>query len=91
MKARRIVLCVAVVALALLLGACQGKGAASSGATSSSQAASKAFDWKQFKGQEITLLLDEHPWTEGARPLVKEFEDQTGIKVNLGFCRGPLL
>ncbi len=44
---------------------------------------SGAFDWKRFAGTEITLLLNEHPWTVGLRPHVKEFEDLTGIKVNL--------
>ncbi|NMC14416.1 MAG: hypothetical protein GYA34_16220, partial [Chloroflexi bacterium] len=23
------------------------------------------FDWKRFEGKEITLLLNEHPWTDG--------------------------
>jgi multiple sugar transport system substrate-binding protein len=41
------------------------------------------FDWRQFEGSEITLLLNEHPWTEGVRPNVAEFEELTGIKVNL--------
>lgn len=47
------------------------------------QAASAGFDWKRYSGEEITLLLNEHPWTDGVRPYVKEFEDLTGIKVNL--------
>lgn len=41
------------------------------------------FDWKQFAGTEITLLLNEHPWTDGLRPYLKDFEALTGIKVNL--------
>ena len=41
------------------------------------------FNWRRFEGKEITLLLNEHPWTEGLRPVVKEFEDLTGIKVNM--------
>lgn len=45
--------------------------------------AEKGFNWRRFEGKEITLLLNEHPWTEGLRPVVKEFEDLTGIKVNM--------
>lgn len=49
-------------------------------ATSVAQA---GFDWKRYSGQEITLLFNEHPWTDGVRPYIQEFEDLTGIKVNL--------
>jgi multiple sugar transport system substrate-binding protein len=66
---------------ALALAACQGKSGSASPAGKQGQA--KAFDWKRYSGQEITLLLNEHPWTEGVRPLVKTFEDLTGIKVNV--------
>jgi multiple sugar transport system substrate-binding protein len=41
------------------------------------------FDWRRFEGSEITLLFNEHPWTEGVRPHIAEFEELTGIKVNL--------
>ena len=44
---------------------------------------SEGFDWKQFEGSEITLLLNEHPWTEGLRTHVEEFEALTGIKVKM--------
>lgn len=45
--------------------------------------AEEGFNWRRFEGKEIILLLNEHPWTEGLRPVVKEFEDLTGIKVNM--------
>jgi multiple sugar transport system substrate-binding protein len=45
--------------------------------------APKEFDWKRFEGQEITVLLNEHPWTEGLRTVAQEFTDKTGIKVNM--------
>lgn len=41
------------------------------------------FDWKRFEGKEITLLLNEHPWTDGLRTVIDEFTVKTGIKVNL--------
>lgn len=42
-----------------------------------------AFDWKQAKGTEITLLASEHPWTAGVREKLAEFEELTGIKVKV--------
>ncbi len=42
-----------------------------------------AFDWKQVSGAEITLLASEHPWTAGVREHLTEFEELTGIKVNV--------
>ncbi|NOH31320.1 extracellular solute-binding protein [Vibrio mediterranei] len=44
---------------------------------------SYAVDWKQFDGESITVLLPEHPVTEGIRTLLPEFEKQTGIDVNI--------
>ncbi|MEN6392303.1 MAG: hypothetical protein ABFD53_00620, partial [Anaerolineaceae bacterium] len=41
------------------------------------------FNWKQYEGKEITLLLNEHPWTDGLRPVIDGFTEKTGIKVNL--------
>lgn len=42
-----------------------------------------AIDWRQAKGTEITLLASEHPWTQGVREHLPEFEELTGIKVNV--------
>jgi len=69
-----------VAALSLVAAACAGQGGGGGGASPS---VSGAFDWKRFSGQEITLLLNEHPWTDGVQPLISEFEDLTGIKVNV--------
>lgn len=47
-------------------------------------AAPEGFDWRRFEGEEITLLLNEHPWLEGLREVgIDKFEEKTGIKVNL--------
>ncbi len=48
-----------------------------------------SFDWQQFKGQTISLLLDEHPWTAGMQPYLADFEAQTGIKTNLTIVPEP--
>lgn len=47
-------------------------------------AATERFDWRKFKGSEITLLLNEHPWLDGLREVgIEKFEEKTGIKVKL--------
>ena len=43
----------------------------------------EGFNWKRFEGKTVTLLLNEHPWTEGLRAVVADFEAETGIKVNM--------
>lgn len=40
-------------------------------------------DWRQFEGQEVNVLLVRHPWQEALEPMVPQFEELTGIKVNL--------
>ena len=40
-------------------------------------------DWKQFKGESVTVLLSKHPWQEQIEPLIPEFEELTGMKVKL--------
>lgn len=43
----------------------------------------EGFNWKRFEGKTVTLLLNEHPWTDGLRTVVADFEAETGIKVNM--------
>ena len=81
---------------ALLFAACAGQGPASaspaavspspaaaspSGSAASPSAA--AFDWMKYSGTQITFLANQHPWTDGMTPLLAEFTQQTGIKVNV--------
>jgi multiple sugar transport system substrate-binding protein len=82
MKSRLYSLFAVLIMLTLMLPACGGQAATPTTAPSNSNQP-QTFDWKRYQGQEITLLLNEHPWTEGVRPLIKQFEDQTGIKVNI--------
>ncbi|MEA3537007.1 sugar ABC transporter substrate-binding protein [Rhizobium sp. CC-YZS058] len=42
-----------------------------------------AIDWKAQSGQEITVLLSEHPWTAELRKHIDGFEAETGIKVKI--------
>jgi multiple sugar transport system substrate-binding protein len=41
------------------------------------------FDWRQFEGSEITVLISEHPVTDGMRTVLDQFEEATGITVNI--------
>ena len=81
-----------------VMAACAGQGAttpSAAPATTSTQpstapsapaseaASTAAFDWKKYSGQEITFLANEHPWTDGMKPLLDQFTAETGIKVNL--------
>lgn len=46
-------------------------------------AVAQDFDWRQFEGQEIRFLMNQHPFTDFIEPLVPEFEELTGIDVTL--------
>ena len=39
------------------------------------------FDWKQFDGSQVRLILNKHPYTESLLPLFPEFTELTGIAV----------
>lgn len=45
--------------------------------------------WRQFAGTEISLLLDEHPWTRGIQPYLPAFEALTGIQLRLQIVPEP--
>ncbi len=46
-------------------------------------AALAEFSWDQFTGQSITVMMPEHPVTDGVRAVLDQFESETGIDVNL--------
>ncbi len=48
-----------------------------------SLSAQDAFDWKRFDGSEITLIISEHPVTDGIRSVVDQFTAETGITVTI--------
>ena len=45
--------------------------------------ANAEFKWDQFSGEEITVMMPEHPVTNGVKTIVEQFENDTGIKVDL--------
>lgn len=69
---------VAVAALATV-GLVSGCAAGTDGAADKS----KAFDWQAYKGQELNLLLNQHPLADTLKANIGEFETLTGIKVNI--------
>lgn len=46
-------------------------------------AVSQEFDWKSRNGDSVNVLLVSHQFVESLKPLVPEFEELTGIDVNL--------
>jgi multiple sugar transport system substrate-binding protein len=84
-------------AVAFVASACAGQGATTAPSTAPASAptsaptaaagstvpSAAAFDWKKYSGTEITFLANEHPWTDGMKPLLDQFTQETGIKVNL--------
>ena len=41
------------------------------------------FHWKRFSGQSITVMMPEHPVTDGVRAVLDNFESDTGIDLSL--------
>ena len=41
-----------------------------------------AIDWQQFKGTTLNVLVAKHWWSDAIQPLLPQFEQLTGIKVN---------
>jgi multiple sugar transport system substrate-binding protein len=49
------------------------------------------FNWEQFKGTQLRVLLNKHPWQAGIEPHLKNFEALTGIKLIAEvLSRGPV-
>jgi multiple sugar transport system substrate-binding protein len=57
--------------------------AGGSGAKSGEAAVTGSFDWKRFNGQSITVYMVEHATSTAVQAKLKDFETQTGIKVNV--------
>lgn len=55
----------------------------STGASDGDSTKSESFDWKAYEGQEINLLLNQHPLADTLAANVGDFELLTGITVNI--------
>jgi multiple sugar transport system substrate-binding protein len=53
------------------------------GMTGFAASANAEFKWDQFSGEEITVMMPAHPVTNGVKTIIDQFENDTGIKVDL--------
>lgn len=86
---------VLMLSLALLLSACAGGAgpAATEAAPATNQpagqpagevpAATGGVNWKAYEGTTLSLLLISHPFVDSLKPLLTEFEEKTGITVEM--------
>ena len=80
-RSSRVTAVLAITAATALLVGCAGGDAdapADDGAS-----ASGAFDWERYDGATIEVLLDQHPWQAAIEPRIAEFEELTGITVDV--------
>lgn len=75
-RARRVVAVVAAAGLAAGMVACTSDAAPQEEATG-------AFDWKRYDGESIEVLINQHPWQVAIEPRIADFEELTGITVNV--------
>ncbi|MGO1768982.1 MAG: ABC transporter substrate-binding protein [Microbacterium sp.] len=77
-RTRRRLSAVAVaLASAALVAGCAGGGGGQG-----PQEELDGFDWKNFEGTELNLLMSEHPFSNAIKERIPEFEELTGITVN---------
>lgn len=86
MSGQKIALAAITLVLAVVATACGGGASPSASPASAAPtagASSAAFNWKQFEGQAIRVVLNQHPWQKAIEPMVSEFEELTGITVEV--------
>src|SRR5215210_334153 len=60
----------------------QGAPAATTAPAPAAAAASKEFDWQQFKGETLNIQFNKHPHNTVIEESIPEFTQMTGITVN---------
>ncbi len=68
------------MAVVLFTGCVGGGNAATTGPDSKDI---KSFDWKNYSGSELNILMSQHPLSAAIQEHVPEFEELTGIDVNI--------
>ncbi|GAA3697905.1 extracellular solute-binding protein [Zhihengliuella alba] len=43
----------------------------------------ESFDWRNFEGEELNILMSQHPLSNAIQSHVEEFEELTGVEVNI--------
>ncbi|KRF02438.1 ABC transporter substrate-binding protein [Paenibacillus sp. Soil766] len=71
-----------VVMAATVVAGCGNTSTKTEQATTAPNAAATA-NAKPFAGKTISLVTANHPWAEAIKPLLPDFEKETGIKVNV--------
>ncbi|MFH5824530.1 ABC transporter substrate-binding protein [Georgenia sp. AZ-5] len=74
-------ICASTLALVACGPANSGGGAGDGGGAE--LRAGESYDPRAFEGAELNLLLIEHPFVAALEPLLPQFEEETGIKVNI--------
>jgi multiple sugar transport system substrate-binding protein len=67
----------------LLLSLPVWAGGAQEEAASDETVVSQGFDWQSQSGKTIKIMANKHPWVDIIEPKIGEFEELTGIKVDL--------
>ncbi len=69
----------------LLLAACGAASPTAPGAPAagSPAAGGQTFDWKQFSGETVNVLLTKNPWADTLVTSIPEFESLTGMKASV--------
>ncbi|BDI22566.1 ABC transporter substrate-binding protein [Herbiconiux sp. L3-i23] len=80
-SARFATVALAITASTALLAGCAGGDGG--GASDDGAGATGDFDWERYDGATIEVLLNQHPWQQAIEPRIAEFEDLTGITVNV--------
>lgn len=47
------------------------------------QGGAQAFDWRRFDGQTLSLMFNNHPWSQAMREMVNDFTARTGIRARI--------
>ncbi|MGH3665081.1 MAG: ABC transporter substrate-binding protein [Egibacteraceae bacterium] len=72
----------AALLLVLALAACGG-GESGLAGDAGPEEVSGEFDWKRYDGETLRVVLNQHPWQEAVEPQLGEFEELTGIQVEV--------
>ena len=57
--------------------------AVAAAALAATPSAAQTFDWRKHDGQTVTLLLNNHPWSQAMKDMTAEFAAKTGIRARI--------
>jgi len=72
-----------IAATSILVSGCGGATRSKVQPQSLDEISKTSFDWKQYSGTTVNVMLVDHPWTNGFKATLADFMKETGIKVNL--------